>query len=602
MNRRSVLALAAGGPALAAGWPAAAQRPNVIPEGKVLRVGLAARENNFDPANTSDVVSAALQASLFDAPLRYDHLARPVRVVPNTAVALPEVNADFTHYVFTLQPGILFADDPAFGGRPRELVAEDYVYAIKRRYDPVTRSPTLFHFEGAGLLGLSELRREAIERNRPFDYDRPVSGLRALDRYRFEVRLARPAPRLIYVFANPTLAGAMAREVCEAAGESIGERPVGTGPFRLVAWQRGTRIVYARNPNYRVERYGSVPAADDTIGAAIAQRQGGRDLPLLDGIVFNVIEEAQPRWLAFLNRQTDVAVVPPEFTTLAAPNGRLAPNLDRQGVTLQRVVAPTTFYTYFNMEHPVTGGYEPAKVALRRALALAYDAQREIDLVWRGQGLRAQSVMPPGVSGFDRELKSEMSDFSPARAKALLDLFGYVDRNGDGWREQPDGSPLVLEYTSETHQAARQQQGLWHKAMENIGVRIQFRVGQWQENIKASRVGQLMMWGTGWSAALPDGNYFMDVLYSGNKGQANHCRFDLPAFDELARRQRVMPDGPERDAVIAQAMRLALAYMPMKVTRHPIDNFVSHGHVRGFKPHPFIRDWWRYVDIEPAAA
>jgi ABC-type transport system substrate-binding protein len=601
MKRRSVLALAAGGPALAASWSAAAQRPNAIPEGKVLRVGLGARENNFDPAQTSDVVSAALQASLFDAPLRYDHLARPVAVVPNTAVAMPEVNADFTRFVFTIQPGILFADDPVFNGRPRELVAEDYVYAIKRRYDPATRSPTLFHFEGAGLLGLSELRREAIEARRPFDYDREVAGLRVLDRYRFEVRLARPAPRLLFVFANPTLTGAMAREVCEAAGEAIGERPVGTGPFRLVAWQRGTRIVYARNPGYRTLRYGSRATPDDAVGEAIAQQMQGREMPFLDGIVFSIIEEAQPRWLAFLNGQTDVAAVPPEFSTQAAPNGRLAPNLERRGISLQRVVAPTTFYTYFNMEHPVTGGYEPARVALRRALALAYDSQREIDLVWRGQGLRAQSVMPPGVSGFDAQLKSEMSDFNPARAKALLDLYGYVDRDGDGWREQPDGSPLLLEYTSETHQAARQQQGLWHKAMQAIGVRIVFRMGQWQENIKASRAGQLMMWGTGWSAAIPDGNYFMDVLYSGNKGQSNHCRFDLPAFDELARRQRVMPDGPERDAVIAQAMRLALAYMPMKVTRHPIDNFVTHAHVRGFKPHPFIRDWWRYVDLVPAA-
>jgi ABC-type transport system substrate-binding protein len=449
MKRRSVLALAAGGPALAASWPIAAQRQSVIPEGKVLRVGLRSRENNFDPAQTSDVISAALQASLFDAPLQYDHLARPIAIVPNTATALPEVNDDFTRFVFTIRPGILFADDPAFGGKPRELVAEDYVYAIKRRYDPASRSPTLFHFEGAGLLGLSELRREAMQGNRPFDYDREVPGLRALDRYRFEVRLAGPAPRLVYVFANPTLTGAMAREVCEAAGDAIGERPVGTGPFRLVQWQRGTRMVYARNPNYRRVVYNSQAMPGDAVGEAIARRQGGRELPLLDGIVFNVIEEAQPRWLAFLNGQTDVAEVPPEFTTLAAPNGRLAPNLERQGVTLQRVVAPTTFYTYFNMEHPVTGGYEPAQVALRRALALAYDAQREIDLVWRGQGLPAQSVLPPGVSGFDPLLKSEMSDHSPARAKALLDLFGYVDRNGDGWREQPDGSPLVLEYTSE---------------------------------------------------------------------------------------------------------------------------------------------------------
>jgi ABC-type transport system substrate-binding protein len=588
--------------------PAGAQAPSAAaaaPAGaRVLRVSFVNRDNGFDPAQVSDVISAALANSLFDAPLTYDVLARPVKLRPNSAAALPEISDNFRRYVFRIKPGIYFSDHPAFKGRPRELVAADYVYSIKRYYDPAVRSPTLFHFEGAGLLGLSELRKKAIDTKQPFEYDTPVEGLRALDRYSFEVRLARPAPRLSYVFATGALTGALAREVVESDPDPkrVAEQPVGTGPFKLGAWTRGARIVLERNPAHKHSVYDAEPNADDAAGQALAAKLRGRPLPFLDRVEINIIEEGQPRWLSFLNGQLDVLQVPAEFATVAAPKGQLAPNLARQGVQLQRTVAPTTFYSYFGMEHPVIGGYTPERVALRRALALAYDVQREIDIVRRGQAVAPQTILPPGVSGYDPKLKTEMSDHDLPRAKALLDLYGYVDRDGDGWRDQPDGQPLELEFSSEPSQLARQVQGLWQKAMTQVGVRIKFRVGAWQENIKASRAGKLMMWNTGWSAAIPDGSYFLDVLYSKNKGQANHSRISLPELDALHERQRALPDGPERDALIQQALKLSLAYMPYKATAHVVESWVTHGAVSGFRPHPFIRDYWRFTDIDPASS
>jgi ABC-type transport system substrate-binding protein len=594
-----LMALAAA-PGPAAAQPAGAKAD--APAQRVLRVAFANRDNGFDPAQVSDVISAALANSLFDAPLGYDVLARPPRLKPNTAVALPEASENYTRYVFRIKPGIFFSEHPAFNGKPRELVAADYVYSIKRYYDPATRSPTLFHFEGAGLLGLSELRKKALDQKTPFDYDTEVPGLRVLDRYSFEVRLSAPAPRLPYVFASGALTGALAREVVEAEGiKLIAEKPVGTGPFRLAAWTRGARIVLERNPAHRHSVYDAEPNADDAAGQAIAARLRGRPLPLLDRVELNIIEEGQPRWLSFLNGQLDVLAVPLEFAPVALPGGQLNGNLQRSGATLNRVVAPTTFYSYFNMDHPLVGGYTADRVALRRALALAYDTEREIDLVRRGQAVAPQSLMPPGVSGYSPTFKSEMSTFDLARAKALLDLYGYVDKNGDGWRDQPDGQPLALEMTSEPSQISRQAQDLWKKAMTRVGVRIDFRISSWQENIKASRAGKLMMWGTGWSAAIPDGSYFLDVLYSPNKGQSNHARFARPEVDALHERQRTMPDGPERDKLIHDALRLSLVYMPLKATAHPIENWVAHGHVQGFRPHPFIRDYWRFTDVSGPA-
>jgi ABC-type transport system substrate-binding protein len=250
----------------------------------------------------------------------------------------------------------------------------------------------------------------------------------------------------------------------------------------------------------------------------------------------------------------------------------------------------------------VVGGYTPEKVALRRAIALAYDVSKEITLLRRGQAIPAQSVIAPLLSGYDPAWKSEMSEYDLARAKALLDLYGYTDKNGDGWRDLPDGQPLVLEYSAQPDQNSRQQQELWQKAMDPLGVRIAFRIAKWPEQLKQSRAGKLMMWGVGWSGTSPDGGYFLELMYGPNKGQANHARFDLPAFNALYERIVNLPDGAEREALMAQAKALTVAYMPYKVTSHRIATDLMHRHVRGFVRHPFMREWWRYLDIEPTTS
>jgi ABC-type transport system substrate-binding protein len=319
----------------------------------------------------------------------------------------------------------------------------------------------------------------------------------------------------------------------------------------------------------------------------------------VDRVEVSIIEEPQPRWLSFLNREHDLLErLPEEFSTVAIPHGRLAPNLAKLGIQLDQMAAADVTFTYFGMEHPVVGGYTPEKVALRRALALAYRSEDEVRLVRRGQAILSQGALAPQTSGYDPHLKTEMSDHDPARAKALLDMFGYVDQDGDGWRDLPGGQPLVLEYTTQSDSQYRQLQELWQKAMTAIGVRIEFRIGQFAENLKSSRAGKLMMWGAGWSGAMPDGDYFLALGYGPNKGQSNHARFDLPAFNRLLRQQRVMPDGPQREAIMREANILLSAYMPYKFSTHRVYTDLAYPWVLGYRRHPFMRDFWRYVDVD----
>ena len=590
---RPLLALATS-LALAAS-PSFAQQP----QPKTLRYAFRIAETGFDPASITDLYSRTVAAAIFDAPLEFEFLARPARVRPNTAAAMPEVSEDFKTFTFRIQPGIYFDDDPAFKGRRRELTAADYVYSIKRHYDPRWKSGNLYGFENAKILGLSELRRECIAAKKPFDYDREVEGLKALDRYTFRVRLAEPNPRLIYNVADPSVTGALAREVVEAYGDKTGEHPVGTGAYRLAEWRRSSRMLLERNPHFREKYYDEHPPEGDAQLQAVAARFKGRRLPMIDRVQVSIIEENQPRWLAFLNAEQDLLEeVPADFATLIIPNGKLAPNLAKRGIHMERYPRADVAVSYFGMENPVVGGYTPDKVALRRAISLAVDVEQEIRLVRRGQAIPAQSQVGPEMWGYDPAFKSEMSEFSRAKARALLDTYGYVDRDGDGWREQPDGSPLVLEYSTQPDQQSRQLIEQWQKNMAAIGIRIVFKPAKWPENLKASRAGKLMMWGVGWSAATPNAEEFLDLGYGPNKGQANHARFDLPAYNRLYELQKQLPDGPERLQAITEAKRLLVAYMPYKVHVHRVFTDLAQPWVQGYHRNIFVRDFWKYVDID----
>jgi len=603
MKRRDTLVLgAAAGAAAGLGttWPALAQGG---PAARVLRYAFPVAETGFDPAQISDTYSRTVTAHLFESLYAFDHLARPARVLPLTAEGLPEVENEFQRWTVKVRPGTFFADDPAFKGARRELVAADFIYSFKRFADPAVKSPFWATIEDLKFLGLADLRRQSLEKKQAFDYDKPIAGLRVIDRYTLQFNLEEPRPRFLDTLAISDLYGAVAREVVQFYGDKIAEHPVGTGPFKLGAWRRSSRIVLERNPGYRERRWEAHPAPDDAEGQAIAAKLQGRRVPLLDRVEISIIEEVQPRWLSFLNGQTDfLDRLPNEFVDVAMPGGRVAPNLAKQGIRGQRVLVSDVVMTLYNMEDPVVGGYTPEKVALRRALNLAVDLEREIRLVRRGMAIPAQSPVMPHLSGYDPAFKSENSDYDPARARALLDLFGYVDRDGDGWRQLPDGRPLVLDYATQPDQASRQLNELWQKNMQAIGVKMVFKPAKWPENLKAARAGKLQMWGVASAATGGDGQMMLTRYYGPQAGLQNLARFRLPAFDDIHQRMTRLPDGPERLALFDQAKRLAIAYAPYKLHCHRYVADLMVPRLVGYRRPAFWSTWWHLVDMAPGAA
>ncbi len=562
---------------------------------KTLHVVFTSAEMSFDPQFSADAASDGLIDHIYESMLDYDYLARPVKLVPRTLVAMPAVEDAGATLCLQVQAGNLLHARPVVQrqaarthGRRSGVCAE--ALTRSRGEEPVAMAD-----RGQGHRRRGTPRKCA--QSGKFDYDTPIRGIEVVDRYTLRLRLTQPDLRFLYAFAIPNTAP-VAREVVDAYGPDFGAHPVGTGPYVLSQYQRSAKMVLVANPEFRDTTYvpaGPIPTESTPIAAALK----GKKLPQVGRIEITVVEEGQSVWLAFANREIDfLDRLPPAFVEQALAGGKLRPELAARGIRHEVLLRPNTRWTYFNMEDPVVGGYTPEKIALRRAIGMGYDVGEFIRVIQKGRAVPATSPIPPDVIGFDPGLKTAAQLYDPAAARALLDRFGFKDRDGDGYRETPDGKPLVLERWSLPTSLARQEDEQWKKNMDAIGLKIVFKTDRQQEMRKMARQGKIPMRTDGWNADYPDAENFMQLLYGPNVGQENHARFSLPAFDKLYEAARLLPDSPERTKLFDRMTELVLAYAPWRLMEHRMEDHLLQPWIRNYKPHPVRLAIWRYVDID----
>jgi oligopeptide transport system substrate-binding protein len=564
---------------------------------KVIRDVFAVAETGFDPAAVHDLYSGTIVQAIFETLLTYDYLAQPAKIVPRAAEALPTVADSGRTWTFKLRRGIHFAADPAFKGARRELVAEDYVYSLKRLVDPTIRSPWAFLVEGK-FLGLDALVAEAKKSGR-FDYDRRIAGIEAVDRYTLRLRLKDTDYNLPNVLAHePT--SAVAREVIEAYAEPGGRalaNPVGTGPYRLAQWVRSSRIVLEANPEYRGFTWDF--ASTDPADRVLIAEMKGKTMPRIGRVEISIIEEDQARWLAFQNGELDLMNMEGPLAPKALVDGRLLPELARKGVKLSRIVDPEISYTYWNMLDPVVGGFANDKIALRRAMAMSYNVDEEIRVIRNGQAVEAKYPIPPGVVGHQPDWKSGIR-YDPAAANALLDKFGYR-KGADGYRTLPDGKPLIVRMSSRPDTLGRQQDEMWKKSLDAVGVRMDVHKDKFPELLKAEKACKLQSRVASWIADYPDGDNFMQLLYGPNSFQSNNACAKIPEYDRLYEKSQRMPAGPERDRLYQEMTRIIEAYAPWRLTVSRYRNMLVQKQVQGYRKHPILHAQWQYLDLAPTA-
>jgi oligopeptide transport system substrate-binding protein len=580
-GRQWILTIAAIA-AIAVACAAGAADPN-----KILRV--AANDiDTLDPHQYNDNPSFEVLISIFEPLYEWDYLQSPPKLSPLTATAPIEFSDGGRRWTMRVKTGIFFTDDPAFKGKPRELVAEDYVYSYKRWLDPNGRrggAPII-----TDLIVGARAVVDAARASGKFDYERPIEGLRALDRYTLQLRLTDVDYANIQDMIG--FAPAAAREVIEAAGGDIGSRAVGTGPFRLREWKRGSRIVLDANPGYRKAHF---PASDDATRAALVKSMQGKTVPSVGVVEVNIIDEELTRLLQFEQGGIDYIALRGEIATRLLVNGKLKPEYAARGVTREVHPEPYLFSFNFNIADPVIGGMSNDRVALRRAIGLAFDLDTLVKVVYGGQALPANQIVPPGVAGHDPSLPTK-PQYDPAAAKALLDRFGYADKDAEGFRTGPDRKPLTITVTLRSGALSREIQTLWKKNMDAIGLRMDFHVTPFQDAIKEMQQGQFQIIFRGFGGS-PSGYPELLQLYSKQPRRINAGLFNLPEYDRAAEQFLRSGTAQEQIAAARKMSELARTYMPMLPAIFRLENDFVQPWLRGFSP-PVFSTYWKYLDID----
>jgi oligopeptide transport system substrate-binding protein len=592
----SIAIVSAGNATVAvAAAPVAVDRDRQAEPVKVLRTILPAAETGFDPATVRDLYSGHITQAIFEALFTYDYLARPAKLVPDTAVSLPEVSSDGKTYTIRLKKGILFTPDAAFKGKRRELTMADYVYSWKRLRDPKLASPHAWLFKNK-VVGLDQLAEDAVSSGK-FDYDKSIPGFELVDKYTLRIHLTQTDFNLGMILAHKP-SSALAREVVEKYGDVRGEvasNPVGTGYYKLGQWVRGSRIVLEENTDHLPQTW-DFKAGDDPDDARIVRQMQGKKMPQIGRIEITVMLEDQSRWLSFQSGETDLFWLDGPLAPKAILNGKLRPELAAKGVQLSRLIDPEISYYYWNMEDPVLGGFAKEKIALRRAIAMAHDIDEEIRIVWNGEAVRLQYPIPPGVVGHDPAYRS-LLQYDPVLANKLLDRFGYK-KDKDGWRTLPDGEPLLLHYTSRNEAVGVLQAEMWRKTYTSIGIRMASDRIIFSDILKAEKQCQLQSRTASWIADYPDGDNFMQLFYGPNTHQNNNGCYQDSQFDSWYVESQKLGDSPERNALYHKMARQLEVNAGSLIAYARYRNMLAQPSVLGFKKHPILTQEWQYIDIK----
>lgn len=549
---------------------------------KVLNLITPQKIKGFDPIYAADLYASNEIGKVYEGLLEFHYLKRPYELTPNLAESMPEVSADGLTYTFKVKKGVLFQDSKAFpGGKGRELKADDFIYSIRRMADPKLQSTGWWLLDGK-IAGLNQWREKNASAEK-VNYEEAVEGLKKIDDYTFQFKLAKPFPQFLYALAMP-FTFAVAKEVVEFHGQEFQNYPVGTGPFKLEYFDNSNRIVYNRNPTFREKLYPSEGEATDEAAGLLAD--AGKKLPLVDKVIVNIVVESQPQWLNFQKGSADLLAVPKDNFDQAIVGGKnLHPDMAKKGIRLSMVNALDTTYVAFNHTDPLFKD----NIKLRQAMSLAYDHVESNKLFYNNTATVAQSIIPPGISGHKKEYKNPYIGRNLDLAKKLLKEAGY-----------PDGKGLPeLNYETVGSTVSRQQGEFFAKNMADIGIKIRISTNTWPELVKKTNTKTAQIFGIAWGADYPDAENFFSLLYGPNEAPgSNSSNYKNPSFDKIFAQASIMQDGPERTALYEQLYEMAGNEVPWIYGMHRTSVSLYQGWVKNYKYIEFNHTQVQYLNAD----
>lgn len=629
------------------------------------------RPKHLDPVQSYSENEYLLIANIYTPPLQYHYLKRPYELTSFAAQEIPHAsyydkndrplpdNADsasiaYSVYEIRIKPGFKYQPHPAFAmdvdGRPyylrlerddlngiynlrdfkhtgtRELFADDFVYQIKRLAHPRLHSP-IFQLMSEYIVGLGDYAQKLksaakdIPAGAYIDLNQyELSGVTAVDRYTYRIKVKGKYPQFLYWLAMPFFAPIPAEVDRFYSQPGMAEKnfsldwyPVGAGPYMLTVNNPNRQMMLERNPNFPGEPYPSEGEPGDE--AAGLLRDAGKSMPFIDKVVYSLEKEAIPYWTKFLQGYYDVSgIASDNFDQVIQMSGTGEPQLthemEEQGIVLQTSVAASIGYTGFNMLDPVVGGDSERARKLRQAISIAIDQEESISIFRNGRGIAAQGPLPPGIFGF-RDGEAGMNrymyqwvDGQPQRkpideARKLLAEAGYPDG-----MDRTTGKPLIIYFDSTGAGAGAKATMDWLiKQFQKINLQLVVRSTDYNRFQEKMRKGTAQMYYWGWNADYPDPENFLFLFYGPQSkvksSGENASNYSSPQFDRLFERMREMENGPERQAIVDQMVEILRHDAPWVWGLHPKDYALSHRWVYNRKPNKMANNGLKYQRIDP---
>ena len=550
-------------------------------EEKVLVRNVSAKVKGLDPVNAGDTYSSTEIARVYEGLLEYHYLKRPYQLQPNLAEDMPEVSEDGLTYTFKIKKGVKFHDNKCFpNGKGRELKAEDFIYSIKRMADTKNISTGWWLLDGK-IVGLNAWSDKY--KGKDANYSDSVEGLTAIDDHTLQFKLTQKYPQFLYSLAM-VYTFAVPKEAVDMYGEEFLNNPVGTGPFMTETYRQTNKIVYEKNPNYRDVYYPSEGSEEDKKLGLL--EPAGKKVPFVDKIIVNILTESSTSFLAFESGNLDFSEIPKDnFDQVVVPGKGLAADYAAKGIVLD--VSPDLDVTYmaFNTEDPLFKN----NVKLRRAMSLAYDNAKNNELFYNNQGLEAQTIIPPGIGGYDPKFKSTYGQYDLAKAKKLLAEAGY-----------PDGKGLPeINYETLSKTSSRQAAEFFQKSMSDIGITIKVNTNTWPQLTHKTKKKTAQMFGMAWLGDYPDGENFLQLLYGPNASPGpNGSNYNNEEFNKEFDIAKNMQPGPKRAAIYSKLAQKVSDEVPLILGVHRTSYVLKHAWLKNYKFSTFNHGNSKFYDVD----
>jgi len=614
----------------------------------ILYSAFADRPKHLDPVQSYTEDEARFTQQVYEPPLQYHYLKRPYELIPLTALEVPKPReldgGKFTVYEIRIRPGIRYQPHPAFVDEnqnltapkidklenpyqlptsTRELVADDYIYQIKRLAHPRLHSP-IFGLMAEYIVGMAEfaqqLKKADGDRSRWLDLRKfDLQGVERVDSHTFRVKLKGSYPQFVYWLAMPFFAPVpweadkfFAQPGMEPKNFTLDWWPIGTGAYMLTENNPNARMVLERNPNFHGEPYPSEGEPGDASEGLLDD--AGKIMPFIDRVVFSREKESIPYWNKFLQGYFDNSGIGSDQFDQAVRvsiegEAAVTPEMERQGIRLSTTVATSTGYVAFNWDDPVVGGTAERARKLRHAISIAFDVEEQIAIFANGRGIAAQGPIAPGIFGY-REGKEGMNpvvydwvDGKPQRkpieaAQKLLAEAGYP-----GGRDAKTGQPLVLYLDTVARGPGDKAVFDWYRRQfEKLSIQLEIRATDWNRFQEKIRKGATQIFRLGWNADYPDPENFMFLLH-GPQSRArtqgeNAANYVNAQYDALFEKMKHMPSSPERQRLIDQMVEIARRDAPWIWGTHPKEYSLSHSWLANDKPNNMARNNIKYLKVD----